>query len=196
MDSLSYRTGDQARLGGVDVTISLTPDEAAALGPELDMLADWFDSALWALALLRNGSNSRNVDRGASADVTARAFYTVINDVDTRLLPRLQGVRDAAIRRQAELGGSLGDLALAMDVSKSTAQSRRKAVLEGRDRPSQWENWATKGGPQGRSICTACGRPALPSDQLVTTAAEGYRIHRSHTEDPKSGFHGAALAQD
>ncbi|MFF2902833.1 hypothetical protein [Streptomyces sp. NPDC057966] len=146
----SYRTGANAALDGLDITISLTPGEAAALGVDADMLADWFDTALWALALLRTGDNEHGNSPGENArDITADTLYTVINDLDHRLLPRLQGLRDAAIRRHNELGGSLNNLALAMDVSKSTAQSRRNAVLDGRDRPSAWENWAVKDGPRG-----------------------------------------------
>lgn len=143
----SFRTGADAALGGLDITISLTPGEAAALGVEADRLADWFDTALWALALLRTGDNEHGT--GFGREITADTLYTVINDLDHRLLPRLQGIRDAAIRRHNELGGSLNNLALAMDVSKSTAQSRRNAVLDGRDRPSHWENWAVKDGPRG-----------------------------------------------
>ncbi|MFC9266092.1 hypothetical protein ACFT25_40510 [Streptomyces hydrogenans] len=181
MDRISYRNGPQASLGGVDVTLSLTPDEAVALGVELDMLVDYFDTAVWTLAMLRNGTNSRPRE-GESAEVTAGDFYTAINDLGGRLIPRLQGILDASVRRQAELGGSLGDLALAMDTTKSTAQSRRKAVLEGRDRPHRWETWAVTGGPQGRETCDACQKPALPSDPLVTIADDGRRIHRSHTQ--------------
>ncbi|MFJ8677705.1 hypothetical protein [Streptomyces sp. NPDC093589] len=140
----TYRHGTDASRGGVDITISLTPAEAAALGHEASMLADWFDSALWALGILRTGRNHRAEDGPA---VTSQTLYTVINDLDHRLLPRIQGVRDAAIRQHHELGGSIGELALAMDVKKSTAQSRRNAVLDGRDRPSTWERWATQGGP-------------------------------------------------
>ncbi|MFF7013226.1 hypothetical protein ACFY9Y_35030 [Streptomyces fimicarius] len=150
MTTPTYRTGADAALGGLDITISLTPAEAAALGSEADTLADWFDTALWALAMLRTGTNEHGHLPGQDVrEVTPDSLYTVINDLDNRLLPRLQGIRDAAIRRHNELGGSLNNLALAMDVSKSTAQSRRNAVLDGRDRPSHWENWAVKDGPRG-----------------------------------------------
>lgn len=194
MESLSYRHGDDARYGGVDITISLTKDEAAALGSEVSTLADWFDTALWALAMFRNGSNPRGpveIDP-SSREVTPNRLYTVINDLDNRLLPRLEGIRDTAIRRHQELGGSLGELALAMDVAKSTAQSRRNVVMTGRDRPSTWERWAIEGGPQGRERCQACGHPGLPSDALAATE-DGYLIHVSHTQDPDSGFHEATL---
>lgn len=196
MDSISYQHGDNARRGGVDITISLSPEEAAALGGEAGILTDWFDTALWALALFRNGRTDR-ATLAPSRDVTSDDLYTVINDLDHRLLPRLQGVRDAAIRRHQELGGSLGDLALAMDVAKSTAQSRRNVVMNRPDGPTSWERWAIQGGPQGRERCKACGHPARPSDPIVTTVDDdGYRIHRSHTEDPRDGFHGAAYTQD
>ncbi|WP_051842914.1 hypothetical protein [Streptomyces sp. NRRL F-5193] len=186
----SFRSGPDAIRGGLDITISLTPAEAEALGMEAATVADWFDTALWALALLRNGYSDRG-GQGAK-DVTPEALYTVINDLDHRLLPRLQGVRDAAVRRHQELGGSIGDLALAMDVPKSTAQSRRNVVMG--KAPASWERWATEGGPE-RPRCAACGHPARPTDALVVTD-EGFQIHRSHTEDPDSGFHGATVVHD
>ncbi|WP_229876570.1 hypothetical protein, partial [Streptomyces griseoloalbus] len=102
-------------------------------------------------------------------EVTHERLWQVISDLDHRLLPRLQGIRDMAIRRHKELGGSLNDLALAMDVKKSTAQSRLGVILTGKDRPSTWENWAVQGGPQGREHCQACGHPPFPTDPLVTT---------------------------
>jgi len=151
MESLSYRTGDDAHYGGVDITISLTPQEADALGAQASDLADWFHSALWALAILRSGRlptipDALHADAHKDQPAGPGDWYTIINDLDRRLLPRLQGVRDAAIRKHAEVGGTLPNLALAMDVPKSTAQSRRNAVLNGTDRPSPWELWATDGG--------------------------------------------------
>lgn len=147
MKTLSYRSGSDALNGGIDITISLPPEEADALGLEAQLLADWFDTALWALATLRTGTNVRADASPANRDVTASTLYDVINDLDNRLLPRLQGLRDAAIRRHAELGGSLGQLATAMDVAKSTAQSRRNVVTR-RDRPSRWEQWALQNNNQ------------------------------------------------
>jgi hypothetical protein len=144
MTSPTYRHGSDAARGGVDITISLTPAEAAALGNEPSHLADWFDTALWALGILRTGRNHR---ADGDEEVTSRTLYTVLTDLDHRLIPRIEGIRDAAVRRHHELGGSIGDLALAMDVKKSTAQSRRNVILTGRDRPTTWERWATQGGP-------------------------------------------------
>lgn len=182
----SFRSGADAIRGGLDITISLTPGEAEALGMEAATLADWFDTALWALALLRNGYSDRG-GQGAK-DVTPDALYTVLNDLDHRLLPRLQGVRDAAIRRHQELGGSIGHLALAMDVAKSTAQSRRNVVMN--RAATSWERWATEGGPE-RERCGACGHPARPTDPIVTTADDdAFRIHRSHAVTPGNGFFG------
>lgn len=148
MESLSYRHGEDARHGGLDITISLPPEEAAALGGEAATLADWFDTALWALAMLRTGTNARGpaeIDP-ATRKITPETLYTVINDVDNRLLPRIEGIRDAAVRAHQDNGGSLGELALAMDVARSTAQYRRDALRN--SAPSTWEHWATKGGPQ------------------------------------------------
>ncbi len=38
-----------------------------------------------------------------------------------------------------------------------------------------------------RNICAACGHPATAVDQLLV--ADGFRIHRSHTTDPRSGYY-------
>ncbi|EST17870.1 hypothetical protein [Streptomyces niveus] len=188
----SFRGGSNAIRGGLDITISLTPREVEALGPEAGLLADWFDTALWALTLLRNGDSVRGADADSVRAATVDSYYTVINDLDHRLLPRLQGIRDAAIRRHQELGGTLADLSLAMDVVKSTAQSRRNVVLN--REPSRWESWAANGGPD-RNRCQECGYPARPGDALATTE-DGYQIHTSHTTETGGTFSGARLVAE
>lgn len=114
--------------------LSLTDAEIEALGMDAYLLMDWFASTLSALATLRSAAPD-------SPSVTSDEWDHYINDTERRLAPRLRGVRDALIRAHHASGGSLGDLALAMDVPRSTAQSRRNAVLR-RD-PSIWEQWAT-----------------------------------------------------
>lgn len=136
MTPIHTSSGERARLGGLDVTISLTPEEAEALGIEAWMLADWMHSVLIALARLRRG------------EMTTERAWDAITAVQTRLLPRLEGVRDASIRAHADAGGTYGDLALAMEVSRSTAQYRRDVLSS--SEPSMWEVWATSGGPQQR----------------------------------------------
>ncbi|MFI5867657.1 hypothetical protein [Streptomyces sp. NPDC051546] len=144
MDPITYRSGSNARMGGVDITISLTPAQEKALGAEAGMLADWFHTALYSLAMLRTGLNAA----GEPYIPGPSDWHTMINDLDHRLLPRLQGARDAVVREHARSGGTVADLALAMDVSRSTAQYRRETIIGGKDRPSNWERWATDGGPE------------------------------------------------
>lgn len=202
MDPISYRSGTNARMGGVDITISLTPAQEKALGPESGTLADWLHTALWALALLRTGQNAAGEPYVAGPS----DWYTAINDLDHRLLPRLEGLRDAVVREHARSGGSIGDLALAMDVKRSTAQYRRDAIINGKDRPSNWERWATDGGPENNQrtktperteFCNACGEPASPLNPLVTTADEDrFRIHRSHTLDSNDGFYAVSVISE
>jgi hypothetical protein len=132
--------------GGMDITLSLTAEEVAAIGSaEAEGLADWFDSAVWGLAMLRTGQICR--DEGArTTEVQAAEMDTVIRDLDVKLLPRLAGIRDAAIRRHRELGGSVGALAAAMDVARSTAQTRREALENPGPRAASsqaWQEWAT-----------------------------------------------------
>ncbi|MEV3973497.1 hypothetical protein AB0K68_36095 [Streptomyces sp. NPDC050698] len=54
---------------------------------------------------------------------------TVIRDLDVKLLPRLTGIRDAAIRRHRKLGGTIGALAHAMDTPRSTTGDRAAYAL-------------------------------------------------------------------
>jgi hypothetical protein len=132
--------------GGMHITVSLTAEEVVAIGSaEAEGLMDWFDSALWGLAMLRTGHICR--DEGArTTEVHAAEMDTVIRDLDVKLLPRLAGVRDAAIRRHRELGGTIGALAAAMDAPRSTAQTRREALENPGPRAVSsraWQEWAT-----------------------------------------------------
>ncbi|MFI5621546.1 hypothetical protein [Streptomyces sp. NPDC051567] len=139
MESLSYRIGPDARYGGTDITISLTPEESAAIGSaDIATLTDWFDTALWALAAMRTGRSYRGPE--TSRQIGAGDAYDMITGLDHRLLPRLQAIRDAAIRRHEELGGTVQELATAMDVGRSTAQYRRVVL---RDNPAAFDGWAT-----------------------------------------------------
>ncbi|WP_346660134.1 NUDIX hydrolase [Streptomyces sp. WMMB303] len=149
-DTLTIREGDAARHGGVDITMSFTPEEAAGIGGELGPIADTLHSALWGLATLRTGWVPADADHHADARPAREAgpetWQQIISDLHHRLLPRIEGIRDAAIRRHHEAGGTLPSLARAMDVPKSTAQSRRNTLIDGT--PSTWARWATDGGPQ------------------------------------------------
>jgi hypothetical protein len=122
--------------GGTDIVIRLSPEDNQALQAEAALLADWFATALRALVGLRTGQDGSGPDG---------LWYWTVNDLDNRLLPRLEGIRDAAIRTWAEAGGTYGQLALAMDAPRSTAQSRRDKITE--REPSFWESWAQAGGP-------------------------------------------------
>jgi hypothetical protein len=139
IDPIAFVPAHESRRGGGDIVISLTPEESQKLGAEAGTLADWFHSALWALATLRT------VDP-AERTVAKNDWHTMVNDIDHRLLPRLEGLRDALVRAYDTSGGSVNDLAMAMDVPRSTAQYRRDVLR--RTQQGLWENWATGGGPQ------------------------------------------------
>lgn len=148
---ISFREGVEATyLGGQDIVISLTEEDWKVLGHVGDMV-DHLDTALWALIMLRTGRNPHS----PTGEVQNSDWYTVINDLDHRLIPRLEGIRDAAVRAHHAAGGSLGQLANAMDAGKSTAQYRRDAVL-GRT-PTLFEKWATTGGPEINQAVCPCG---------------------------------------
>ncbi|MFE7442401.1 hypothetical protein ACFU7X_18340 [Streptomyces chartreusis] len=131
-DPISFVPSNESRLGGGDIVISLTPEQSQKLGMDVGMMADWFHSALWALATLRTVNP-------AERTVSKSSWHTMVNDVDKRLLPRIEGIRDALIRAYDTSGGSVNDLAMAMDVPRSTAQYRRDVLR--RTAQSKWEAW-------------------------------------------------------
>ncbi|MET7304660.1 hypothetical protein, partial [Embleya sp. NPDC005575] len=98
---------------GVSVTISLTQEQIDLIGSAAGTMADQLDTALWALARLRSGE-----------ETTAEEWCLVVNDLGHQLLPRLTGIYDEATRAAVREGVSHGQLARAMDVSRSTAQTR------------------------------------------------------------------------
>ncbi|MER7857402.1 hypothetical protein ABTZ98_33435 [Streptomyces bacillaris] len=112
------------------LTLNVPASYGRTLGADGMMMLDWFSSALIAMARLRDGDQV----------MTANDWHNLINDTEHRLTPRLQGIRDALIRAHAAAGGSYGDLALAMDVPKGTAQYRRDKLTAAQ--PSTWERWA------------------------------------------------------
>ncbi|MDX2843249.1 hypothetical protein PV377_30610 [Streptomyces ipomoeae] len=164
MDPISFVPASQSRMGGGDIVISLTPSQSKALGMEAGTLADWFHTALWAMAMLRSGRNSAGEPYTPKPD----DWYTAINDLDHRLIPRLEGIRDAVVRAHDDSGGSIGNLALAMDVARSTAQHRRDVLQT--SFPSVWEKWAKDGGPEDK------GRPERDPHAPGTPVAGGFVI--------------------
>lgn len=103
------------------------------------LVADWMDTVFYALSKLRSGELRLD---GTRDEQTLNVIRTGINDISTRLLPRLQGIVDALIRAHYDAGGSHGELARAMDVERSTAQARGDKVRRTLP-PSTWERWAT-----------------------------------------------------
>lgn len=132
----TFRHGKAAADHGTDITIHLSPDEDRALGGDSGLLVDWLTTAFAGMVRLRGGWPTDTDQRGQQ-----ELWYWVINDVHTHLLPNLEAVRDAAIRAHAAADGSHGDLGLALGVPRSTAQSRRNALLG--TEPSHLERWAT-----------------------------------------------------
>ncbi|GHC77910.1 hypothetical protein [Streptomyces flavofungini] len=111
-------------------------------GPEppddVNQVEEFTRTLEWALSLLRTLERNHR-DRVPEDDLNR--LHTLVRALDQRLIPALEGVRDAAVRRYRELGGSYGSLAKAMGVPRSTAQTRSTALL-GRE-PSAHERWAS-----------------------------------------------------
>jgi hypothetical protein len=105
-------------------------EEAAILGVEFATLLDLFGNAMTALVHLRD-------DNTGEFDNTT--WLHMINRTE-QLAARLGGIRDALVREYAALGGTYGQLAAAMAVSRSTAQYRRDRLTAAE--PGEWERWA------------------------------------------------------
>lgn len=103
------------------------------------MLADWMDTVFYALDRLRSGELRLD---GTRDKRTLNDIYTGINHLSVRLIPRLQGIVDALVRAHYDAGGSHSELARAMDVERSTAQTRGDKIRKTAP-PSTWERWAT-----------------------------------------------------
>ncbi|WJV50858.1 hypothetical protein [Streptomyces flavofungini] len=114
------------------------PHEACDLADGADQVGEFARTLEWALLLLRTLERDGR-DRAPEDDLNG--LHALVRALDQRLIPTLEGVRDAAVRRYRELGGSYGSLAKAMGVPRSTAQTRSTALL-GRE-PSAHERWAS-----------------------------------------------------
>ncbi|HET6855616.1 MAG TPA: hypothetical protein VFH94_00770 [Streptomyces sp.] len=109
---------------GLDITITLTPAEADALGQDVDLIAELLDSHLWAIGMLRSGVNSR--DPG-SPPPTAGDWASALKGLE-RLPQRLEGARGAALRALVAAEARSGRMAWALSA------------------PGEWERWAVGGG--------------------------------------------------
>ena len=140
---MPYRYTTENADDGLNLVFSLNATEADALGAEdADNLGQWFDAMLGALVMLRTGS----VPRRSKFPVPAVDDWGVaITNAFVDLLPHAQGLGDAAVRMARSLGMSYADIALAMEVSRSTAQSRTQKVTS--QPPTPFETWALKGDP-------------------------------------------------
>jgi ADP-ribose diphosphatase len=140
---LNYREGDQATRGGLDLVLSLTADQADALGTDAALIGEALDTVLVGLAALRTGRDPHvhggpsMKDRPVSSGLTWDEW--LLQDTSS-LLARLEGVRDAATRAHQAHGGSYGFLAASTGVSRATAQSRRDALSQSDRSPA--ELWA------------------------------------------------------
>ncbi|MEU6299776.1 hypothetical protein [Streptomyces erythrochromogenes] len=134
-----YITGPDAMLGGLDIILSLTPEETELLGADARQLSASFHELLLTLTHLRREgllAPEETEDRAVIAEYYRESLVALART----LQPRLAGTVDAAIRAHAERGGTIADLTRALDVPRSTAQSRRKVVTTAP--PSPWEMWA------------------------------------------------------
>jgi hypothetical protein len=101
-------------------------------------LVGWLDTAIHGLGALLTGSLHLDKRRDPETLATIAAALAALEQC---LAPRLEGLSAALVRAHYAAGGNHPELAAAMGVPKSTAQSRAAKVLM--RRPSEWEDWAT-----------------------------------------------------
>lgn len=116
--------------GGAVVSLVLTAAETEMLGDDTQFLMSALGRALWAVADLRRGQ-------------TREEWWPVLQDV-TRLIRQLDGVRDAALREIPD--ASHGEIAAALQESRTTIASRRQKGTLPPGQPTPWETWARTGG--------------------------------------------------
>lgn len=157
---LSYSYGDDARHGGADATLSLTPEQAEALGVDLCLIVEAVDTVLAAIAAHRGAPQPADTLKGDRENL---AWHEWVLTDTTQLQCWLDGVRAATIRAHHGLDGSHGERAKAMGIRRNTAAARTKVVV---DNP-----------PSGEEQCVVT--PATPGEgtrpgQPPITARFGY----------------------
>ncbi len=114
-----------------EAILSYSPEEMRHLGFDPGLILDRADTALIALRALRGGEELDRSD-----------YHTLITDV-AKLADQMAALRDALMVAHARDGGSLSQLGQALNIPRSTAQSRLAAVL--RREPQPWDSWVTSG---------------------------------------------------
>lgn len=110
-----------------NVVIPMPADHGAVIGDlELWAMADQMQTALTALAWNRMDDQH-----------DAAAWGSTLQDID-RLQARLSAIRSVSIGRHKAAGGSVNDLAISLDMPKSTAQYVQKKALEDDGRYIGW----------------------------------------------------------
>jgi hypothetical protein len=138
MPSETIETSDDGYL--VHLQTTMTADEADEVGRQrLRDAGEITHAAAWGLLLLAR--LERQAPTGAEEiEDRQAALRGLIRALDQRILPRLEGLRDAAVRWHRDLDGSHGRLAEAMGVPRSTAQTRLTALQE--REMTDGERWA------------------------------------------------------
>ncbi|WP_424921085.1 hypothetical protein [Streptomyces sp. wa13] len=115
--------------GGTALTLTLTAVETEMLGDDAAHAVAELARGLWAAADLR---------RGTSRD----EWWPVVLDT-SRLLRRLEGIRDAALRESPT--ASHGEIAAALGEPRTTVASRRQKGTLPPAVATTWESWARTG---------------------------------------------------
>lgn len=143
-----YKDG---RPASMDFVVTITGQQGELLGGPAERadVGEFGHLVVWALLLLRSLERHHAYCEPPDPDSDLAHLRGVLRALDGRLLPRLNGIRDAVIRHHQQRGGSITQLADAMGVARSTAQSRAEALMAAD--PSPNELWARgmQRAPQG-----------------------------------------------
>lgn len=135
--------------GRAEVTISFTRREAEALGGDEMELLERLGRGMWAMADWRTGREREE-------------WWPVITDT-AKLIRRLEGIRDAAVRDNPT--NTLGSLAIWLGRKRPTVQSQRKAETLPPAEPTPEEQWARTGDATVLPRWSALSRQTDPDNE-------------------------------
>ncbi|MGK4578432.1 hypothetical protein [Kitasatospora sp. HPMI-4] len=174
---------DRAGRYGSEVLTAISHDDRQLLpGRSLADAGEFTHAVLHGLVTLRRLERDGQIHGAEDDGIALRHLLAV---VETRLLPRLEGLRDALTRTHQDRHlGTYADLADAMGVARSTASTRAGALLA--RNPSEGEQWAT-GAPVPAPPLSLTAEEALTQVQpLLLALAAG-------TADREQALTAAAL---
>ncbi|MEU7900589.1 NUDIX domain-containing protein [Nonomuraea sp. NPDC049152] len=160
--------------GGSEIHLRLGVAETELLGEAALHLAAGLDTALRAMAELRAGAWDHTVpgphDDGRPRARQRQRMSETVHALARDLIPRLEAIQAATLRRWKAEGASYAEIASAMGLSnaagapnRATAQSRLRALEDAG--PSPLERWACGPITHARDVCDHTSIGVIVTDE-------------------------------